>query len=237
MASLQILDVGYVIHSRRYKENSLLVDFFTLNHGRISAIARSVKSLKSKSKALLQPYTPLELTLKQTRGSLFTLNECNAKSKSKEIKLPNIFCASYLNELLYYLFNIQDSCPKLFATYIESLERITQNDNVAKTLRIFEFTLLETLGYGIDFSDNEGFEIQDSLYYVYTQSDGFCKCDYNEFAYRGSILNAIARNDLSDISSLNLAKELCNKALKGLLGNKTIKSKILYQDYLKILGN
>lgn len=236
MAALSFLDVGYVIHSRIYKENSLLIDFFTLNHGRISAIARSAKSIKNGKKAVLQPFTPLELTLKAGRGDLYYLDDCTAKDKNREIKLPNLFCATYLNELLYYLFKVQEPTPRLFASYIKALDNIRSDRDVTVTLRTFEFTLLEALGYGIDFLDNKGRALDDRLYYMYTHSEGFYECTYNELALQGSLLNTVARHEFYSKESLNLAKQLCSNALKSLLGTKIIKSRIMYQDYLTLAG-
>lgn len=52
---------AYVIHRRPWRETSLLVDLFTLNHGRLSVVARGASGSKSALKAQLQPFQPLLL--------------------------------------------------------------------------------------------------------------------------------------------------------------------------------
>ena len=44
---------AYVIHRRPWRETALLVDLFTLNHGRMSLVARGANSAKSPLKAQL----------------------------------------------------------------------------------------------------------------------------------------------------------------------------------------
>lgn len=41
--------------------------------------------------------------------------------------------------------------PKLFAQYLKTLEDLEAGKDSSLTLRTFETTLLENLGYGIDF--------------------------------------------------------------------------------------
>ncbi|MEC8417605.1 MAG: recombination protein O N-terminal domain-containing protein, partial [Pseudomonadota bacterium] len=43
---------AYVLHRRPYRETSYIVDFFTLEEGRISAVAKGVKNSKSDKKSL-----------------------------------------------------------------------------------------------------------------------------------------------------------------------------------------
>lgn len=54
---------AYVLHRRPYREASYIVDFFTLEEGRVSAVAKGVKNSKSDKKSLLQPFQHLRLQL------------------------------------------------------------------------------------------------------------------------------------------------------------------------------
>ncbi|HIC27439.1 MAG TPA: DNA repair protein RecO, partial [Gammaproteobacteria bacterium] len=42
------LEPSVVLHTRPYKETSLIVDLFTRNHGRVSVIAKGAQRPKSK---------------------------------------------------------------------------------------------------------------------------------------------------------------------------------------------
>ncbi len=236
MQNLEPFDSCYVIHSRGYKENSLLIDFFSLNHGRVSAIAKSSKSKKNLIKGLLQPFIPLNITLKKGYGDLFYVSDFYALETYKLIELPNMFCATYLNELLYYLFKSKESEPTLFAKYIETLNFLRLNQNVEIALRDFEFTLFESLGYGITYRQIGGNKIKDNDYYIYLDKTGF-KATSNEIdSFAGYHLNKIENKDYSDPQTRKTAKYLSQTIIKSLLGNRKIKSKDMYCEYLKLMG-
>ena len=57
---------AFLLHSRPYKENQLLLDFITEDHGRVSAITLTGRSVKSNKRAVLQPFSPLTITYKGT---------------------------------------------------------------------------------------------------------------------------------------------------------------------------
>ncbi|MEE3169526.1 MAG: DNA repair protein RecO, partial [Pseudomonadota bacterium] len=69
---------AYVLHRRPWRETSLLVDVFTLNHGRMTVIARGASSAKSPLKAQLQPFQPLMLDW-TGRGDLKTLTQVDVR--------------------------------------------------------------------------------------------------------------------------------------------------------------
>ena len=147
---------AFVIHSREYQEHSLLIEFFTLNHGRVSAIAKRVKTGRSPFKYLLQPFFPLNVSFKQGKSDLWQVYDVEPSGELISFFVPEVFCASYLNELLYYLYKSKESDPKLFASYLETLKGISEKTVLDKALREFEFALLDSLGYGIRFEDKDG---------------------------------------------------------------------------------
>jgi DNA repair protein RecO (recombination protein O) len=55
---------AFLLHSRPYRENQILLEFLTSHQGKISAISYLGNSLKSNKKALLQPFSPLKIVLK-----------------------------------------------------------------------------------------------------------------------------------------------------------------------------
>ncbi len=67
-----LLQPAYVIHRRPFRETSLLVDFFCLDHGRIAAVAKGARQGKSRMQALLQPFQPLRISF-SGRGEVKTL--------------------------------------------------------------------------------------------------------------------------------------------------------------------
>ncbi len=60
MKGPELQEPAYVLHRRPWRETSLMVDLFALNHGRMTVIARGANSAKSPLKAQLQPFQPLD---------------------------------------------------------------------------------------------------------------------------------------------------------------------------------
>ena len=56
--------LAFVLHSRPYRENQVLVDLLTENDGKVAALSYVGHSSKSSRKALLQPFLPIQITLK-----------------------------------------------------------------------------------------------------------------------------------------------------------------------------
>jgi len=54
------LEAAFVLHRRPYRETSLILDFLTLNHGRLSAVARGAGRAGNRWQAELQPFNPFD---------------------------------------------------------------------------------------------------------------------------------------------------------------------------------
>ena len=121
---------GVILHTRPYKENSLLVELYTLNYGRISAVTKLSKKVASRSKGVYQPFILLKLSLRQGRGQLWQLKDAFLQRVAFNFEVPNVFIAQYLNELLYYLIKTQESDHKLFASYIETLDALDLKQDI-----------------------------------------------------------------------------------------------------------
>src|SRR5690554_6905047 len=135
---------AYVIHRRPWRETSLMVDLFTLNHGRLSVIARGAIGNKSPLKAQLQPFQPLLLGW-VGRGDLKTLTEVDVREGPLLHRTASLYSGLYLNELMQRILPQADPHPTLFAAYIGALEQLAQASDVEPVLR----KLWGTIFYGI----------------------------------------------------------------------------------------
>ena len=59
METRVLLQPAYVLHSQPFQNTSLLVDFFTIDYGRVRAVAKGARREKSKYRSLLQLFHPL----------------------------------------------------------------------------------------------------------------------------------------------------------------------------------
>jgi len=65
---------AFVLHTRLYRDSSLIVELLTQQHGRISAVARGARRAKSAMRGLLTPFLPL-LVSWSGRSELVTLGK------------------------------------------------------------------------------------------------------------------------------------------------------------------
>lgn len=80
---------GVILHTRPYQENSLLVELYTLNYGRISAVARISKKVSSRARGIYQPYALLKLSLSKGKSSLFLLRKPICKGRHFILKFQD----------------------------------------------------------------------------------------------------------------------------------------------------
>ena len=167
--------VCFVIRAVPYKESSLIIDALSMDMGRISFVAKGARNVRSSLKSMLQLFTPIKVTLKGLNNGLKTLVECEQAGKQISFLPPTLFSALYLNELIYFLYKIEDDSTGLFSAYTEALNMMLDERKVEMALRNFELTMMEELGVGIDFyheSDSEKV-VNPHTWYLYRLNKGF----------------------------------------------------------------
>ena len=142
---------AYLLHSRPYRDSSLLVDLLSEEHGHVSAVVYVGKSKKSNKKGLLQPFSSLQIELKG-QSDLKTLSQIEPAQKSLQLSSKFLYSGFYLNELMVRLLPENIPCPDLFQLYQTSIYALSLQQSIEPVLRRFELSLLEELGMSIDFS-------------------------------------------------------------------------------------
>ena len=148
---------AFVLHARRWRETSLLVEVLTQNHGRIGLVARGVTGPRRHAlRAALQPLQHIRLGAVQ-RGELAWLDGAEQIDRAPVLAGEATLAGFYLGELLLRLVPRQDPQPALYALYGRTRDRLRAGEPLAWTLRRFERDLLEALGVGFDFGvDGDG---------------------------------------------------------------------------------
>lgn len=167
----------YIYHVRDFQEHSQILEALSLNYGALSIVVNNGKRMNSSTQALFQPFTPLKLSLKRSKGELYFLTDYDCSESGYIFPLPQHFCAVYINELLHHLYKSQNQDIKLFGVYVSTLEAIKNNQNIELSLRIFELTLLESMGYALTLRDDEGLMLEKDSYYRFCFGAGFFKVD------------------------------------------------------------
>ena len=142
-------DAAFVLQSWNWKETSLLVEFFTLKHGKVLAVARGAKRPGSYFRGLLTPFSPLKIAF-SGQNEVKNLLKTQWLGGYFPIEGDALFSAFYVNELLVRLLAREDEMQDLFTAYVHVLEKLADSDNNHEVaLRTFELELMEYLGYGL----------------------------------------------------------------------------------------
>jgi DNA repair protein RecO (recombination protein O) len=219
---------AYVLHARAYRETSAIIDLLTLQHGRISVVARGVRRARGG-----QPHPFGRLSVGCSgRGQLLTLTGFDSISH-RWLTGDALYAGLYLNELLLRLLRDDDPHPVLFAGYERTLERLTDIADEA-ALRIFERLALKECGYEVSFGfDAEtGEPVEPARSYRFVPDVGFHAVDEavdDRLVFGGATLCAIAADDYSDNSVRRSAKQIMRRALAPHLGERPIGSRELFR--------
>lgn len=221
---------GFLLHSRPFRESSVIAAFMTDTDGRIDLIVRSVRGKPGKKNNPLLPFCRYELSW-VGRGELKNLHSFEAVAAPVELQGARLFCGLYLNELLYYLLSVLEADPALMQIYADSIVQLSVQDNPEPTLRLFEMVLLEKLGYGIDFfHDVSGAMLNPEGYYRFLPEQGLVSVKAATAADigKGRDFFAIGERNFSTVEVRQLAKFTMRSALAVCLGGKKLRSRELF---------
>ncbi|MGH8660779.1 MAG: DNA repair protein RecO [Burkholderiales bacterium] len=171
--SRQDAQLAFVLHSRPYRESSLIVETFTRDHGRVALVARGARRPKSALRGILLAFQPL-LASWGGRGELRTLTRAEWSGAYRPLKGRALICGFYLNELLLKLLARDDPHEQLFLAYQETLAALGEGAEQSPVLRRFEMGLLRELGYAVilDRDVERGEPVAREASYVYVVERG-----------------------------------------------------------------
>lgn len=245
------LQPAYVLHTREYRDTSLLVDLLTLDHGIVRAVARGVRvsagggngtrTRRSSRRALLQALQPLLVSM-SGRGELLTLTHFEASAAPFILMGDKLFSAMYLHEILCRLMQAQEPHPQIYRLYQASLLQLAHGAAIEPVLRRFEFHLLAELGYAADMQHEamSGIELNAELQYEFDPLHGFVPASSISAApasaavYAGGDILALGQalqqpvDAVFDAVLLQPAKRFMRQALRPHLGNKPLNSRQLF---------
>jgi DNA repair protein RecO (recombination protein O) len=228
---------GFVLHRRSYRETSYLTDLFTLELGKVSAVARGVRGNKSDKKSLLQAFQPLLLSV-SGKHELRNLNQLESTGSMLQLVGHQLFSAMYLNELLNRLLPKEVPHPELFQCYQQSLNWLASGGEIEPCLRQFELFLLNDMGYGVDLTQEyeSGETVESDVDYCLVLENGIRRIDASVWSVNPQGTNRFSGEALLQVShhiwtpkSLQCAKRITRMALSPLLGRKPLKSRELFQ--------
>lgn len=240
---------AFVLHSRPFKENQVILELLMEDEGRISVVASKGSKKNSSRSALLQPFRALSVKIKKGKG-LHSLKAVEQDPDMTSFTLSGnaLFCGFYLNEVICRLCSSDAFYDELYPLYLYALthldnaknldEKSLFNQYIQVVLRQFEARLLVMLGYGISFDHNIELDqpIEPSLYYELLDDLGFVLTNIAQRGYYGADLLGIDKMlkqdvDLNQLQPqyLKQSKLILRTCLHRHLGNKPLKSRELFR--------
>ncbi|QQX81459.1 DNA repair protein RecO [Shewanella sp. KX20019] len=223
------MERGYVLHSRPFRESSVLVNLLVDGKGRVDAVAR-LGSSKNSIRSIVQPFQPLIFQL-QGKSDLKNLKQVEAASPAVPLTGHCLYSGLYLNELLIRCLTVQHSAEDLFFNYHQTLIAMAKEFNQSQ-LRYFELALLQELGTMPSLeNDPSGAFITGSGFYRLEIDHGFMPViatAYNQHKFfTGAMLVALKEQSLLT-EHASEAKKLMRQLLAPTLGSKPLHSRSLF---------
>lgn len=225
----------FVLHTYPFKETSLVVELFTREFGRISAVAKGARRPRSAMRGMLQSFQPL-LGAWSGKLELKTLHSLEWYAGLLMLQGEALMCGFYLNELLLRLLPREDSHEALFDEYAQTLISLSQApSDSANILRRFELRLLQSLGYAVPLTHNIKNEMvlsEAQYYYVPEMGPVSVRHDYQENGVQllGKTLLDMANDDYSDVQTQQQSKQLMRLLVAHYLGDKPLHTRQLLMD-------
>ena len=146
-------DRGYLLSKNKFGENSIIADFFTKNHGKISGIIYGATSKKIKNFLFI--------------GNHFTI-QFNSKTQNSvgyfKVEIDKIFTPFFLDDkiklnCILYSFNlikiltVENQLNLKIYNHIFKLYELLNKDDWIKKFIFWELEFIKYVGYDINFKD------------------------------------------------------------------------------------
>ncbi len=227
------VDCGYVLHSRRYRENSLLLEVLTREHGRLGLVARHTLGARRYGPGgQLQPFRPLSFEWRG-RGELPNLLRCEPTGRAADVAGERLFSGFYLNELILRFAERADPLPPIYVAYEAALGGLAGDAVCEPALRRFEVALLDACGYGVDLTRcaDAGHPVSAEANYYFAVEEGVLaqRPAARHVEVPGTALLALAGQRDYDATSARAAKQLMRFAIAHHLGGRPLASRSLFR--------
>ncbi len=219
-----------MLHTRPYRESSLLLELFTSDYGRVSLVAKGVRG---KKKTPPRQFVPC-LASWVGRGPLFTLTDCELTTV-QPLEGDALACGFYINELLLRMTEPLDVHDYLFATYGATIASLAESgsssaaNSLSAAMRKFEYALLQECGYAPDFTScaDTGEPINPNEHYELRPDKGFVVTQQSESSTTGAELTEIYLGNFQTGAVRVAARRIFQLALRPHLGDRPLASREL----------
>lgn len=224
---------AYLLHRRKYRETSAILEILSLQYGRISCLLKGAFSDRKNSPGrTLQAFRPLQIGW-VGKTDLPTVTKFEVGEQVYALEGRGLYCGMYVNELIVRLVGRGEANSQLFSLYESVLSDLSNRDvAIEQTLRRFEKYLLELCGYGLMLvtEGESGLPVDPEKRYFYHLEHGpeREKIAPDDIEISGRALVKLAKDELLDELELQQTKQLMRRILSRYLGDKPLASRSLF---------
>jgi DNA repair protein RecO (recombination protein O) len=137
-----------VLRHSDWGEADRILSLYTRQLGKVRAIAKGVRKMRSRKSGHLEPFTRVSLQLARGRD-MFIITQAEAINAYLHLRedLVRVGYTSYIVELLDRFTFDDDENPPLFHLLADTLKRLDQESRPFLAVRYYEVRLLDLLGY------------------------------------------------------------------------------------------
>ena len=202
-------DTGFLIYKNRYNENSIISEFYTKNHGKISGIVFGGTSRKIKNYLQIGNQLYLNYNSKaENKLGYFKLEIQKVYSPIYFENTHKLLCINSVMSLVRLLTAESQSNVKIF-NLIEKFYLIISNNEWLKDYIFWELELLKTVGFDLELDKLATKEILDNKITYFVKSSTEKKVIPNFLIEKKLIVNDL--NTL--LNGLRLVSDFLDKTI------------------------
>ena len=152
---MQWSDEGYLLSKNNFDENSIIIEAFTLNHGKCSGLVYGGASRKQKK--IFQIGNKIFLNWKsrgENKSGYYTVELIKPISPSFFDDKKRSICILSITSILKILLPERQINQKIYASFEDMLNNLN-NENWIELYIEWELSLIKNLGYEFDFKSNK----------------------------------------------------------------------------------
>ena len=142
--------LALVLAKQDYRDTSLLVDFYTLEHGKIKGIVKGIRDGRERYGSTLEPFSLNEILFYKRKrgGDLHQVTQVELVDLFPQVRedLERLSYASYFIELMDELTEVEEIEPEIFHLTLDLLAFLGSGASAKRAARIFEIKFFELLG-------------------------------------------------------------------------------------------
>ena len=152
---MQWSDEGYLLSKNNFDENSIIIEAFTLNHGKCSGLVYGGASRKQKK--IFQIWNKIFLNWKsrgENKSGYYTVELIKPITPSFFDDKKRSICILSITSILKILLPERQINQKIYASFEDMLNNLN-NENWIELYIEWELSLIKNLGYEFDFKSNK----------------------------------------------------------------------------------